>query len=73
VVPPAGTQTCPDSPATISGVITAANVVGPAGQGVAANEFDELLDAIDDGLTYANVHSTLAPGGEMRGQIENGN
>jgi CHRD domain len=70
VTPPAGTQTCPASPATISGTITAANVVGPTGQGIAAMEFDELLDAIDDGLTYANVHSTLAPGGEMRGQLE---
>jgi hypothetical protein len=69
VNPPAGTQTCPASPATITGTITAANVVGPAGQGIAATEFDELVDAIRDGFTYANVHSTLAPGGEMRGQL----
>ena len=73
VTPPAGTQTCPDSPATISGTITAADVVGPVGQGIAATEFDELVDAIHDGLTYANVHSTLAPGGEMRGQLQDGN
>jgi hypothetical protein len=69
VTPPAGTQTCPPSPATITGTITADNVVGPAAQGIAAGEFDELVDAIRDGLTYANVHSTLAPGGEMRGQL----
>jgi hypothetical protein len=69
VNPPAGTQACPPSPATITGTITAANVVGPAGQGIAANEFDELVDAIRDGFTYANVHSSLAPGGEIRGQL----
>jgi hypothetical protein len=27
------------------------------------------LRAIRKGLTYANVNSTLAPGGEIRGQI----
>jgi CHRD domain len=69
VNPPPGTQTCPPDPATITGTITAANVVGPAGQGIAPGEFGELVDAIKDGLTYANVHSTLAPGGEVRGQL----
>jgi hypothetical protein len=65
---PEGTPTCPPS-GTVTGTITAANVIGPAGQGVAAGEFEELLRAIRKGLTYANVHSTLAPGGEIRGQI----
>jgi CHRD domain len=69
VNPPAGTQLCPPSPATITGTITAANVVGPAGQGIAAGEFDEFVEAIDDGFTYANVHSSLAPGGEIRAQL----
>jgi hypothetical protein len=32
-----------------------------ASQGIAANEFDELVDAIRDGFTYANVHSSLSP------------
>jgi hypothetical protein len=69
VTPPAGTQTCPADPATITGTITAENVVGPAGQGIAPGEFEELVEAIGDGFTYANVHSTLAPGGEIRGQL----
>lgn len=67
---PAGTQTCPPDPATITGTITAENVVGPANQGIAAGEFDELVDAIQEGVTYANVHSSLAPGGEIRGQLD---
>jgi hypothetical protein len=66
---PAGTQACPAPPATISGTFTAADVVGPAGQGVAAGEFAELLDMIRAGRTYANVHSTKFPGGEARGRL----
>jgi hypothetical protein len=65
---PPGTPRCPSS-GTVRGTITAANVIGPLGQGVAPGEFEELLRAIRQGVTYANVHSTLAPGGEIRGQI----
>ena len=67
---PAGTQACPPAPATISGTIRAADVIGPAGQGIAAGEFGELVRAMRAGVTYANVHSALVPGGEIRGQID---
>ena len=67
---PAGTQPCPPAPATITGTIVAADVVGPAGQGIAAGEFAELLDAIDKGVTYANVHTPSFPGGEIRAQLK---
>jgi hypothetical protein len=67
---PAGTQACPASPATISGTIRPADVIGPAGQGIAAGELDELIEAIDGGVTYVNVHTTAFPGGEIRGQIK---
>jgi hypothetical protein len=67
---PAGTQACPDSPATITGTITAADVVGPAGQAVPAGAFADVVRAIRSGNAYVNVHSTSAPGGEIRGQIE---
>ena len=65
---------CPDSPATVRGVLTPANIVGPNGQGIApttneVNEFDELVEAILSGNTYANVHSAKFQGGEVRGQI----
>ena len=70
VNPPPGTQPCPAPPATITGTLTAANVVGPASQGIAAGEFAELISAIRAGKTYANVHSTKFPGGEIRSQIE---
>jgi CHRD domain-containing protein len=31
---------------------------------------DEVLDALRRGKTYVNVHSSVAPAGEVRGQIE---
>ncbi len=60
--------TCPQE-GIVTGVVTADNVIGPAGQGIAAGEFAEVLRAIRSGVTYANVHSTKHPGGEIRGQI----
>lgn len=50
-------------------VETAANVIGPAAQGVAIGEFEEVLRALRLGVAYANVHSDRSPGGEIRGQI----
>jgi hypothetical protein len=67
---------CPASPATVTGVITAEHIVGPAGQGVAtsltANEFSEVVALLREGLTYANVHTVKFPAGEIRGQVRIG-
>jgi hypothetical protein len=72
VNPPAGTQPCPARSAELSGTATPANVVGPLGQGVAPGDFDTLVRALRAGVTYANVHTTQSPGGEIRGQIDGG-
>ncbi len=61
-------QPCPQS-GTISGTISAADVIGPAGQQLGAGEFDELVAAVRAGATYVNVHTSLVPSGEIRGQI----
>ena len=76
-VPPAEfpqPQACPPAPATITGVLTPANIVGPVLQGIepslnGVNEFDELVEKISEGLSYANVHSARFQGGEVRGQV----
>jgi hypothetical protein len=60
---------CPLRSGTVNGVIDPADVVGPAGQGIAAGEFAELLRAMRNGATYANVHSAAFPPGEIRGNI----
>lgn len=65
---PAGTQACPASPATIGGVITAADVLANA-QGIEAGALGEVLAAISAGAAYVNVHSSKWPGGEVRGQL----
>lgn len=53
----------------VTGTFEAGDIIGPGGQGIAAGEFDELLDAIDAGATYVNVHTALFPGGELRGNL----
>ena len=73
---PTGTQLCPASPGTVTGVLSAAQLVGPNAQGIAPasagvspTEFAEIVKAIRSGVTYANVHSVKFPGGEIRGQL----
>ena len=66
---PAGTQACPADPAVISGTITAVDVLAVAAQDVPAGSFREFRNAVRQGYAYANVHSTLYPGGELRGQL----
>lgn len=76
-VPPATVPqppACPLSPATVTGVLTAANIVGPAQQGIDAtsdsvNEFDELVAMLRQDLAYVNVHSARFTPGEIRGQL----
>jgi hypothetical protein len=67
----AATPICPTT-GSVTGTISAAQVLAPAGQGLAAADFDALLRGIRAGAMYVNVHSTLFPPGEIRGQIRGG-
>ncbi len=70
-VDPTGlSPTCPQS-GSVSGLIQAANVIGPAGQGISAAEYAEFVAAVRAGVAYANVHTSKFPGGEVRGQLQN--
>ena len=61
---------CPQE-GTVTGRITAANVIAGsmAPQQLAAGDLAAVITAIRAGAAYANVHTTLSTGGEIRGQI----
>jgi hypothetical protein len=77
LTPPPGVPTphaCPPAPATVTGTLTAADVIARPAQGIDAGAagFAEMLKAIRAGAAYANVHTTVYPGGEMRGRLRAG-
>jgi hypothetical protein len=70
--PVANTPTCPADGGTVKGVITPDSIIAVAAQLITAGDFDALTDALESKSAYANVHTTAAPGGEIRGQIHQG-
>ena len=57
---------------TVTGTLTSADMQVVANNGVAAGEWQEVLSLIRAGRTYANVHTTKFPGGEIRAQLDHG-
>jgi CHRD domain-containing protein len=65
-----GRPACTTPSGSFSGTITPADILGPTGaQQVTPGAFDEVVRALKAGVVYANVHSTVSPGGEIRGQV----
>src|SRR5262249_23939996 len=58
---------CPQQ-GSVSGTITAANVIAgsTATQQLVAGDITAVIAAIRAGAAYANVHTTVSPGGEIR-------
>jgi len=67
---PAGTPACPQS-GTVSGTFTSSNVLASsiATQQLAAGDLASFIEAMQSGIAYVNVHTSLSPGGEIRGQV----
>jgi hypothetical protein len=66
---PPGTQACPTSAGTVTGMISGGNVLAVPGQNVPAGDFDALVAALDSDTAYGNIHTVNFKGGEIRGQI----
>ena len=66
-----GKPACPSS-GKVTGTVVAADIIGPAGQGISAGQLAEAIRAMRAGAAYANVHTATYPTGEIRGQIRNG-
>jgi hypothetical protein len=62
------TPVCPEE-GSVTGTITPTQVLGAPDQGLDVGGFNELVRAIRAGAVYVNVHSSLFPPGEIRGQI----
>ncbi|TMG91635.1 MAG: CHRD domain-containing protein [Betaproteobacteria bacterium] len=67
-----GRPACPDGPGhsgSVSGTWTAADILPVAAQNVAAGDFAGFVRILRVNLGYANIHTTIFPGGEIRGQV----
>ena len=73
VAGPAGTPPCPATAGTVTGSITATNVLAVATQNVTAGDFAGFVDIIESHSAYGNIHTQKFPAGEIRGQIREGN
>jgi len=61
---------CPDATSgTITGTFSGANVVGPVAQGVPVGNFAVALRQVLRGASYANLHTSTFPAGEIRGKV----
>ena len=65
--PPGNTTT----PVTVTGTVTAADIVPQPTQGIPAGDagLAAVVQEIRAGFAYANIHTAVSTGGEIRGQL----
>lgn len=67
-----GRPACPDGPGhsgTVTGTWTAADILAVPAQNVSAGDFAGFQRFLNAHEGYANIHTPLFPGGEIRGQV----
>jgi len=65
-----GRPDCPAAGGTVTGTITATDVLAVPDQGITGGNLSELLRILKSGNAYVNVHTTNHPAGEIRGQVK---
>ncbi len=67
--PSANVPACPNPGGEVTGSILASDVQSPPNSGIGPGDFSALLEAIDTGTAYVNVHTEAIPAGQIRGQV----
>lgn len=67
-----GKPACTEPDGRFEGDITAADIIGPADQGIEAGNLAEAIRALRNNAVYANVHTARWPEGEIRGEVRRG-
>jgi hypothetical protein len=67
---PVGVTLFGGGPVTVAGILMQGPILGPNAVNMCGwADLDAVLDALESGDTYVNVHTVVYPGGEVRGQI----
>jgi hypothetical protein len=67
---PVGVTLFAGSPVTVTGILAQGPILAPdSGNGCGWLDVDDVVDAMDSGDTYVNVHTLQSLPGEIRGQV----
>lgn len=68
---PVGLTLFAGGPTTVNGTLSSGPITGPDPDNDCGwLDLDDVIEAMESGDTYVNVHTTQNPGGEIRGQLE---